>query len=53
MTNSTQSFLVVVGINFPKGQRREPGDIVTAAELPKTSISHLVARGHIKPTKED
>lgn len=40
---------VVSGIDFPRGQRREPGDKVLESELPPISVPWLVEVGAITP----
>lgn len=43
------SHRVLTGLDYPPGRRAEPGDVVD--DLPKGSVRHLLARGHIEPER--
>lgn len=42
------TYNVLVGINFPPDNRREPGETVTDTELPSKSVKWLLEQGIIE-----
>lgn len=53
--STTKKYLVRTGLDYEldgEPVRREPGDTLTAADLPKgADIGHLVKRGHLEEVK--
>lgn len=42
-------YRALVGLDYPPGRRAEPGDVID--DLPKESVEHELAAGHIEPVQ--